>query len=111
MDYAPLITATTTILVAILGGVFALLQGRKKASADAQSSIASGFQLLVKNLQEERVELTKVIDKQATENVGLKAEVSALTKTVHSLERKVDELMRSWRRGEAPPEDDGSNRP
>ncbi|WP_455986073.1 hypothetical protein [Methylorubrum extorquens] len=106
------LTVLVPVLVALVGGWFTYRAGAAKAGADATTQVQQGFQMLVGKLQEERAELTKVIDKQAAENVSLHAEVNALTKTVHRLEGKLDDVLKRWRRGEAPPpeEPDGSNR-
>ena len=91
-----LIPAAASIVVALITGFWAWAQGRKKGSADIQVALNSGFADLVKKLQEERVELTKVIDRQAAKIVSLEA-------TVSRLEDKVDDMMRRWRRGETAP--------
>jgi outer membrane murein-binding lipoprotein Lpp len=106
VDYGPLITATSAILVAIITGTVAIIQARKKLSADAQTGLTTGFQMLITKLQEERVALTGVIEGQAKENVQLKAEVSTLNTTVRRLERKLDAVLRRWRAGEDPPSED-----
>lgn len=111
-DWIPFLTVLGPVLIALITGWFSWRAGAQKASQDAAGSIQSGFQMLVGKLQEERAELVKMVDKQAAENVALRYEVSTLTKTVSSLEKKIDDIIRRWKRGEPPPEDeDGTNRP
>lgn len=113
IDPMAFLTVLVPVLVALVGGWFTYRAGMAKAGSDATTQVQQGFQMLVGKLQEERAELTKVIDKQAAENVSLHAEVNALTKTVHRLEGKLDDVLKRWRRGDPPPpeeEPDGSNR-
>ena len=91
-----ILIAAVPVATAFIAGFWAWAQGRKKGGADVQGVINAGFAELVKKLQEERVELSKVIDKQAADIVGLRAKLV-------EMEDKLDELLKRWRRGEQPP--------
>lgn len=57
---ATVVTSISAVLVALITGALTILGGRKKARADVQVSLNSGFEILVGELQEERAQLIEV---------------------------------------------------
>lgn len=89
LDIEALLKVLIPAIIAVCTGLFAWLGGRRKAKAEAEVTIAGGFQILVNKLQEERQELMKVVDEQSTELVALRSEVRNLSRQVALLERQL----------------------
>lgn len=118
MDYGPLFTAAAAAFTGIVGSFFTWLATRPKNQADAHATEAtaqltgiSGFQILVQELQKERVELAKVIEKQAGQIERQTTEIERLRAEVAGLRGDVEDILARWRRGEdAPPHPAKGNR-
>ncbi len=111
IDPMAVLTAAGPILVALFGGWATYVIGKKKASSDAQAAVQQGFQMLVTQLQDERVKLTAVVDrqtgiieKQDAKIVGLELGMRDLVRHVLRLETMIIKL------GGEPPEMPNSNR-
>ena len=86
MDGA-LLTAVTTVIVAVITGILTYLGVRTKSRTDVQTSLNTGFQSLVSELQEEREFLSKQRD-------DLQDNIADLDKQVLELRVRVDRLLR-----------------
>jgi hypothetical protein len=64
VDLAPFLTFAGVVLTAIITLVGTVLVARSKTKTDIGQSITAGFQALTDQLQQERKELTEVIEKQ-----------------------------------------------
>lgn len=81
-----IIPALGATLVAIVTGLLTIMAGRKKASADIQTVINTGFSALVDNLREQIDFQTKRID-------DLEAMISRYEFRVHVCEQRVRQLV------------------
>ncbi|WP_407523688.1 hypothetical protein [Methylobacterium oryzisoli] len=97
LDPVALLTAAGPILIAFVTGWFAWVAGKKKASTEAQVAITSGFEVLIRKLQEERTELTKIIDRQATALDRQADKIDGLEAEVRGLQRHIDRLEKAMR--------------
>ena len=96
-DPIAILTAAVPVLVAFVSGHFAWVAGKKKASTEAQAAINSGFQVLVANLQAERTELRKIVDKQEAALDRAAAKIEGLEDEVRSLTKHIDRLESALR--------------
>lgn len=56
------VTIIGSVLVAFISTIGAIISGRKKASADVQTVVNAGFELLIKTLQDQSARDRKSID-------------------------------------------------
>lgn len=118
MDWGPLVTTVVSAFAGIVGAFFTWLATRPKNKAEAhaveaQTEITSltGFQMLVGELQKERVQLIQVIEKQGGQIEKQSAEIAKLRGVVSNLRSDLDDALAAWRRGEpAPPPKPRGNR-
>lgn len=92
IDLVALLQVAGPVLIAFIGGVFATLQGRKKASADASTAIAQNYERLVTTLQTERRELITHIDKQQVIIAQHMEKIDSLEDQVHRLGNHIARL-------------------
>lgn len=64
MEWSPLVTAASAILVAAITALGTIYVARSRTKTDISTSIASGFQELTNQLQEERKDLSEIIERQ-----------------------------------------------
>ncbi len=89
LDVGTIITVVGSIAVAAITSFSAYLVGKKKAQTDVQTTLNSGFEILIRELQEERVDLTKTI-KEQDEKIGLlEGRVFSLRIQVISLQNRL----------------------
>ncbi|QGY02369.1 hypothetical protein MMSR116_11160 [Methylobacterium mesophilicum SR1.6/6] len=118
MDWGPLVTTAISAFAGIVGAFFTWLATRPKNKAEANAVEAqteltsiSGFQILVRELQAERVQLIQVIEKQGGQIEKQSAEIAKLRGVVSNLRSDLDDALAAWRRGEpAPPPKPRGNR-
>lgn len=110
MDYGPLITAAGVAFSGIVGSFLTFLLTRPKAQAEAHGAHAqadytsvTGFQILVQEMQKERVQLTAVIEKQSARIEEQSTEIAKLRAELSAVKSSLDDVLGKWRRGEAPP--------
>lgn len=110
MELGPILTASIAALTGIIGSVFTYLATRPTAAADAQRTgadadyrSAEGFQLLVRELRQERAELAEVIERQGAKIEAQSEEITRLRNEVFDLKSSLQDVMSRWRRGEAAP--------
>jgi predicted RNase H-like nuclease (RuvC/YqgF family) len=94
-----LLTAAGTIIAGLLAWIGARQQKVAEAgktvaeagrtAAETEKTVSEGFNMLVTKLQEERAQLTRVIDEQSEEITALRTEVRALTRQVVKLENVI----------------------
>lgn len=111
MDWGPLATTALSAFAGIVGAFFTWLATRPKSVADAgavaaqaQLTSVSGFQMLVRELQAERVQLAETIERQSGQIEKQSAEIGRLRREVSGLRNDLDDAMGRWRRGEHAPE-------
>lgn len=111
MDWGPLATTAISAFAGIVGAFLTYLATRPKAAAEAgavaaqaQLTSLSGFQMLVRELQAERVQLAETIEKQSEQIEKQSAEIGRLRREVSGLRSDLDDAMGRWRRGEDAPE-------
>ncbi|MDP4024472.1 hypothetical protein Q8W71_17745 [Methylobacterium sp. NEAU 140] len=118
MDWGPLVTTAITVFGSIVASFLTWLATRPKtraevgaAEAQTQLTSLSGFQLLIRELQQERVHLAEVIEKQAGQIERQSGEIQALRAEVAAVREDLDDVLARWRRGEpAPPPVERRNR-
>ena len=110
MDYGPLATTAITAFAGIVGAFLTWLGTRPKnkaeadaTSAQAQLTSVSGFQILVAELQKERVQLAEHIEKQSGLIEKQSGEIEKLRREVSGLRSELEDALTRWRRGEAAP--------
>jgi hypothetical protein len=92
-DWVPGIAqAAAVVAAAILSAVGGWLVARPKAKADVTTAIASGFQVLVSELQEESKSLRELVKEQTAAMREQTARISVLERQVHKLDRHVVRL-------------------
>jgi signal transduction protein with GAF and PtsI domain len=89
-----ILTIAGPILVALVTGWWSYAAGRRKTAVEATAA-NSGFSMLVTKLQEERVELTKIVDRQADIMEEQSAKISRLEGEVRKLQRHIDRLEKT----------------
>lgn len=82
----PVLTAVSTVIVAFITGILTYLGVRAKARTDVQSSLNTGFQSLISELQEERQFLSEQRDE-------LQEHVKHLDQQVIELRVRVERLL------------------
>jgi hypothetical protein len=97
LDPVALLQVAGPVLIAFIGGVFATLQGRKKASADANTAIAANYERLVKTLQTERQELGALVDKQQVAIERQSQKIDELEDVIHGLNNHIFRLELAMR--------------
>src|SRR5688572_26120238 len=90
-----ILTIAGPILVALVTGWWSYAAGRRKTAVEATAAVNSGFSMLVTKLQEERVELTKIVDRQADIMEEQSAKISRLEGEVRKLQRHIDRLEKT----------------
>lgn len=118
MDWGPLVTTAISAFAGIVGAFFTWLATRPKSKADAQAIEAqteltsiAGFQILVAELQKERVQLVEHLEKQSGLIEKQSTEITKLRGVVSELRADLDDALAKWRRGEpAPPPRQRGNR-
>jgi len=86
------LTTAGAVLIALIGGVFPLLAGRKKANADIQAELNRSFQTLMDELQEERKQYRERQDWYEERLSACNERIDALDNRVRALKRHVREL-------------------
>ncbi len=69
------VTAIAATITALLSGLFAWLAGRRKSSADFTISLTSGFDVLVRRLQQDNAALREEIRQLRHEIETLRMEI------------------------------------
>jgi hypothetical protein len=92
------LTVTGTVVAALIAGIVSFTIARPKTKVDVQTAINAGFTTLITELQEERVELLKIIREQTEQIKILSSRVSVLDRHVTVL----NDMLRAA--GLSPPE-------
>lgn len=98
---ATVLTVAGTVAVSIITGIVTVWVGRRKEKTDVQSTINSGFTLLITEMQEERDALKKTVEAQGKELERMRGELRQAMQRIESLERFIS------RAGLTPPEISG----
>lgn len=94
MDLAPVLTFAGAILTAIITLLGTVLVARSKTKTDIGQSITAGFQALTDQLQEERRELTEVVEKQRIKIEAQADKLDLIARRGQRMERHIDKLER-----------------
>ncbi len=86
LDVGTMTTVVGSIMAATITSVSAYLIGKKKAQTDVQTTLNSGFEILIRELQEERGDLTKTIKSQNEKIDMLEGRIFSLKVRIIALE-------------------------
>lgn len=93
------LTAVIPILVALIGGLFMVVDGRKKAGVVAQKTktdiqrvVNEGFEALVTELQEERKEQISALDNCSQRIEAQSVKIDTLERAIRKLRRHIENL-------------------